>query len=120
MLRTRSIATSWSRIAVVVGLALAACSGSDVSRSLGARCDLSEQCAETCLPPPDWPGGFCTTSCDNDASCSGSAACVDEQGGVCLFKCLHDIDCQFLGAGYFCLPKPDHGGGGDVTVCAAG
>ena len=108
------------RIALV-WIALAACQGSDVSRSLGARCDLSSECDEKCLTPgTDWPGGFCTTICDTDAGCPSDALCIEEQGGVCAFSCSSDANCAFLGAGYICTAFDRHGGGNRVMVCRGG
>jgi hypothetical protein len=104
------------RIAVL--LALVACQSSEVSRKLGARCDVNADCAQTCLPIPDWPGGFCTTSCDSDANCESDAACIDENGGVCAFGCISDASCTFLGAGYTCQSIDAHPNGGTkVMVC---
>jgi hypothetical protein len=96
---------------------LGACGGSDVSRELGARCDVVEECDERCLrPSDDYPGGFCTVSCDDSADCPGGGVCVDEQGGVCLFSCVTDLGCEFLGAGWRCQERdalPD----GEVMAC---
>jgi hypothetical protein len=99
-------------------LALVACQTHDVSRDLGARCDLNSECNGICLMAPVWPGGFCTTVCDSDANCPSNAACIDEQGGVCAFRCGIDADCVFLGAGYTCQLRDRHGNTGQtVMVC---
>jgi hypothetical protein len=103
---------------VSVGLlAIAGCEVSDVSRQLGARCDDSSECDDRCLlPGPDWPGGFCTRSCDDGDDCPIDAACAEDAGGVCLFSCARDPDCAFLGARWTCqarLGRP----GGTVMVC---
>src|SRR2546423_8375581 len=103
-------------------IALAACESSDVSRTLGARCDLNADCTQTCLGPDmNWPGGFCTTSCDSDASCPSGAHCVDEGGtnGICAFPCGVDADCAFLGQ-YTCQGRDRHNGGNKVMVCRGG
>lgn len=96
-----------------------ACQSSDVSRELGARCDHASECDERCLgPSTEFPGGFCTTSCDTDADCSVDAACVDEDGGaVCEFTCLTDSHCSFLGAGYTCMERDHHGLTDKANVC---
>src|SRR5437868_1346110 len=101
--------------------ALAACQSSPVSRSLGARCDLNSDCDQTCLgPSPDWPGGFCTTSCDSDHDCGEDARCVDEgNSAVCAFACNSDADCGFLGQ-YGCQGRDLHNGGIKVMVCRGG
>ncbi len=104
------------RFALVL-IALAACQSSDVSRSLGARCDLSSECDQKCETGGNWPGGFCTTICDTDASCPSDALCIEEDGGVCAFSCVADANCEFLGAGYTCQAFDRHGGGNKVMVC---
>lgn len=99
-------------------LALVACQSLDVSRQLGARCDLNAECDGKCLAAPAWPGGMCTTICDSDASCPDRAACIDEQGGICAFRCTTDPDCGFLGPGYTCQTVDRHGmTGQSVHVC---
>lgn len=103
---------------LVLALAcLAACQSSDVSRSLGARCDTNADCDQKCLASADYPGGFCTTVCDNDNACSSDALCASESGGVCLFKCTLDPDCAFLGAGYTCQMVDANVGGAKVLAC---
>jgi hypothetical protein len=102
-------------------LALVACQSSDVSRDVGARCDKAAECNERCLEPGgDWPGGFCTVTCDTEADCPGGATCIDEQGGVCAFSCAGDPDCAFLGTGYTCKAVDSHGAGTKVMVCRGG
>jgi hypothetical protein len=83
-----------------------ACQSSDVSRSLGARCDVDSECDDLCLTGE--PGGFCTTSCDVAGGCDQDSLCVTAPGstdtahGVCKLACLTDRDCAFLGDGYTC------------------
>jgi len=98
---------------------LAACQSSDVSRELGARCDVQADCDDRCLTPStDWPGGFCTVTCDDDADCPSDSACIDEgNGGICAFTCRDDRYCEFLGAGYTCKERDAHPDGMKVTVC---
>jgi hypothetical protein len=102
-------------------LALAAvlgCNSSDVSRDLGARCDVNGDCNGLCLTGGAWPGGFCTVACDTDPNCLSDAHCVDENGGVCMFACAINSDCRFLGAGYTCQMETARGGtGAMVMVC---
>jgi len=94
------------RLAIAMILTLGACQSSDVSRSLGARCDVDSECDDLCLTGE--PGGFCTTSCDAAGGCDGGSLCVsapgstDTEHGVCEFACLTDPDCAFLGDGYTC------------------
>jgi hypothetical protein len=105
----------------LIALALAGCQNLDVSRSVGARCDQAADCAERCLVPSgDWPGGFCTVTCDTKANCPDGSTCIDEQGGVCAFSCVGDGDCTFLGSGYTCKAVDSHGAGVKVMVCRGG
>jgi hypothetical protein len=105
------------RVALV--LALVGCQSDDVSRKLGARCDVTADCDQKCLTPSgDWPGGFCTTSCTADSECGDSERCIDEDGGVCVFACVANGDCTFLGSGYSCMQVADHGG--MAMVCHGG
>jgi hypothetical protein len=89
-------------------LFVCACSSSDVSRSVGARCDLSSECEDRCLAPSiDWPGGFCTLTCDADNDCPDDTACVIEgDSGICAFICTASLGCTFLGEGYDCVEVP--------------
>ncbi len=110
----------------ILGLGIAACADLDVSRSIGARCDLSGECNERCLAPAaDYPGGFCSISCDTAIDCATSdTTCVDDEGGVCLFQCNADANCAFLGAGWRCVERDARGAvtGEDtqVKVCRGG
>ena len=106
------------RILVLAIAVWLGCQSSDVSRSLGARCDLSAECDHRCLPPSaDWPGGFCTSPCDDNTGCPPNARCIDEAGGVCAFSCADTPSCSFLGAGYVCKQRDSKGGGAKVSVC---
>jgi len=107
-----------SAIIAIVGSLLAGCQDSDVSRDVGARCDVAADCAERCLPPSaDYPGGFCTLGCADRAACPDGATCADREGGVCLFTCTTDASCSFLGAGWRCASADLRGGGIKVMVC---
>lgn len=98
---------------------LAACQSDDVSRRIGARCDVTSDCGQKCLVPSgSWPGGFCTVACTTDDDCGGSARCIDEDGGVCAFGCVANPDCTFLGDGYTCMEVDAHGA--KVSVCRGG
>jgi hypothetical protein len=109
------------RVCLVVAIALAACQSSDVSRELGARCDVHDDCDQRCLAPgTDWPGGFCTIACETDLDCPGGAACIEEEGGVCAFICTTDPGCTFLGQGYSCKERDARGGVGKRFVCRGG
>ncbi len=101
----------------LAAFALGACSASsEVSRELGARCDGHDECAEHCLGAPEFPGGYCTVSCDGANDCPTGATCVDFDQGVCLHECAETPECEFLGEGWVCAERdavPD----GVVTVC---
>lgn len=91
--------------ALVAGWSGAGCGvDADVSRTLGARCDRSAECDDRCLPPgEDFPGGFCSVSCESSGDCPSGASCTATEAGVCLFDCAGDADCAFLGAGWRCI-----------------
>lgn len=109
----------WRALAFV--LVIGGCQSSDVSRSLGARCDVNADCAQTCLGPSgDWPGGFCTVACDMDSNCEAGALCIDESNGVCAFQCVSNAECLFLGDGYTCKQVNDRQQGAQVMVCRGG
>jgi hypothetical protein len=110
-------AAHFARGCVAVGamLAAAACQDVDVSRSVGARCDISAECDDRCLAPSvEWPGGFCTLDCDSDSDCPADTACVLEaNSGVCAYLCVTDPGCDFLGegadgVGYGCKERDAH------------
>ena len=99
----------------------AACQNSDVSREIGARCDVAADCDGRCLAPgADYPGGFCTVACTSRDECPGSTTCADREGGVCLYECATDGACAFLGAGWRCAAADLRGGGIKVMVCRGG
>ncbi len=107
-----------SAIIAVVGVWLAACQAQDVSRRVGARCDQSLECDQRCLrDDTGYPGGFCTIACEARSDCPGDTTCADREGGVCLFTCDVDDDCNFLGDGWRCASVDLRGGGIQVQVC---
>jgi hypothetical protein len=109
--------------AFVLAAALAGCSvDSDVSRTLGGRCDSARQCEDRCLSPgATFPGGFCSVSCEAGGDCPSRASCADTEGGVCLFDCAADAECTFLGPGWRCLDVPRRGDATQtVKVCIGG
>jgi len=106
-------------IVALAAVLVAGCGvSSDVSRDLGARCDSRDDCNDRCVPSSlaETPGGFCSLQCVDDSECPNDAACADFQGGVCLFTCATNADCEFLGAGWAC---DTHDGlpNGEVMVC---
>lgn len=94
--RARGLLIAW---ALAVGCSIS----SPVSRELGARCDSAAECEDRCLPPgAAFPGGFCSTSCEDNGDCPVESRCTATEAGVCLFACGADNECQFLGEGWRC------------------
>ncbi len=91
---------------------------SDVSRDVGARCESRDDCNDRCLPPTgqESPAGFCTLQCVDDGDCPSGTACIDFEGGVCLFTCTDNAGCEFLGAGWGCDSR-DARPNGEAMVC---
>jgi hypothetical protein len=90
-------------LAIGVGIGVGACGGDPVSRTLGARCEVARDCVDRCLGPNnDYPDGFCTLDCADSNDCPSDAECIDREGGVCLFFCIDDRDCGFLGPRWSC------------------
>ena len=102
-------------------LGMAGCgASSDVSRELGARCETSSECDGRCLPPStDFPDGFCTLVCNAPAECPGGSTCIEDGGGSCLFECVDDTGCAFLGPDWHCKERDVRGGapGDKAMVC---
>ena len=108
------------RLAIALAGLLAACGAdSDVSRTLGARCDTSAECDDRCLPPSgEFPDGFCTIACNDSTECPARSTCIDDNGGSCLFECTDDASCAFLGVAWTCKERDVRGGsGGKAMVC---
>jgi hypothetical protein len=90
-------------MAIALVALLASCGSDGVSRTLGARCERTDDCADRCLTPSnDYPDGFCSVDCGGSSDCPSDAECIDKSGGVCLFGCLDDNDCDFLGPNWIC------------------
>ncbi len=95
---------------LLVSMLLLGCGKSDVSRTLGARCESERECDDLCLTGDDFPDGFCSVSCDSDDDCPDDARCVRHQGGRCLFACDRDEDCEFLGDKWECKDESNASG----------
>jgi hypothetical protein len=109
------------RCVLLAMLLAAGCQQSDVSRKIGARCDMSSDCDRRCLvDSKDYPGSFCTLDCNSKLECPGGTTCADADGGVCLFECNSDPDCAFLGVAWTCKAVDLRGGGIKVMVCRGG
>lgn len=100
----------------VLGGAVSCTSGSDVSRQLGARCEVHDECDDVCLPDPEFPDGFCSINCNGPAACPTRSLCVDVAQGVCLYRCSEPGDCDFLGSGWRCA-RMTALSGDPVEVC---
>ena len=78
---------------------------------IGDPCTTHDDCFDRCYTdndsPSDFPGGFCSVPCTSDEQCPVDTACIDKDGGMCLFTCGTDggFDCTFLGQGWFCDDK---------------
>jgi len=110
-------------LAALVAAALAGCGvDSSVSRTLGARCDSSDECDDRCLAPgAEFPGGFCSVTCEATADCPGPTSCADVEAGVCLYDCDVDQRCEFLGAGWRCQEVSLRGNAtAKVKICLGG
>jgi hypothetical protein len=103
-------------------LLLAACGGhdaGDIDEIVGAPCSSDRDCDSRCyLDSGDYPGGFCSMSCQTDNDCPGDTYCMAKDGGVCLFACPA-FDCSRLGTGWGCHEK-DRQNGGKQNVCIGG
>ena len=74
----------------------------------GSPCQNDSQCGSDglgqCSPDvADWPGGYCTRSCEADA-CPAGAECIEADSGgqpvfICLAGCQSDGQCR---VGYTC------------------
>ena len=92
-------------------------SAGDIDEFIGAACTRDSQCDERCYQDGgDFPGGFCSVSCNSDLDCPSDTACIDKAGGVCMFLCS-EVDCARLGPGWFCNDKDARGSSGKVNVC---
>jgi hypothetical protein len=107
-----------SAFIATIGVALAACQSSNVSRDLGARCDTQADCNEFCASGSAYPGGFCTEFCAARGECPSGATCADRESGICLYECTKNTDCTFLGAGWGCKAIDLRGGGIKVMACS--
>lgn len=86
---------------------------------VGGACFDDRDCLDQCELGDSYPGGFCTLSCREDFHCTADTVCVDTRDGICLFSCLGNVDCDFLGPGYSCREREDFFGG-SVFVCLGG
>ena len=90
------------RALVLLAFVVAGCGGSDVSRSVGARCERTSDCADRCLGPSgDYPEGFCTVDCTSHTECGVEGYCAY---GTCVPRCVSGArDCDHHAS----TPSPD-------------
>lgn len=103
-------------VGLVVALAASACGGR-TDPTIGDPCRDDRDCRTTCYEDSNrFPDGFCSLPCEVDADCPRDAACVDVEGGMCLFVCP-DYDCGYLGGSWHCADRGRRGAGGSISVC---
>jgi hypothetical protein len=96
---------------LVLALLAIGCGGSDAPDDVvGATCRDDRDCVDLCEGGGDFPGGFCTLRCSDDIDCTDDTLCADTHGGVCLYPCDRDSNCDFLGRDYGCRDKVDFNG----------
>ena len=87
----------------------------------GEPCEADSDCVGgTCIEPPDWPGGYCTTlECTNFEDCARGAeeefdnrCLIQQRTNFCVRICREEEECR---AGYTC-----QGLGGGLGFCAPG
>ncbi len=67
----------------------------------GAACESSDECVElACVADARWPGGYCSSYCD-EGTCVEGSRCIEGFGTrpLCLAECTSDGDCR---EGYQC------------------
>lgn len=108
-----------SLVIASIFFAVAACGGhgeGDIDEVVGAACATDRDCDSRCyLDNKDFPGGFCSLSCQTDKDCPIDTYCMSTAGGVCLYACP-PFDCNRLGPAWTCRDKSRETGG-TVSVC---
>lgn len=110
-MKLRFLSLIWVALFVLSGC------GSDVYDGVGARCHADRDCPAPgrCLQGSDFPGGFCSFSCNHSGQCPSGTECIDKKGGACLFQCDGNADCP---GGWECSrEKLREHGGVRVRVC---
>ena len=107
---------------LAVALVVGCHSGHDlgiIDTTIGAACSSDRDCSDRCyLDNNDhFPGGLCSVPCSSDRDCPVDTACIDFDGGVCMFTCP-GFNCSQLGAGWSCHDRDRTGGGGKSNVCS--
>ena len=108
-------------LVILCALFVTACGGhdnGDIDPIVGAACSNDRDCDSRCYLGGDFPGGFCSMSCETDNDCPNDTYCMAEAGGVCMFACPA-FDCSRLGGGWQCHDR-DRQNGGKTNVCSGG
>lgn len=85
---------------------------------VGGTCNSDRECARRCITGDDnYPGGYCTVSCNNDNDCPGGTVCIVDNGGMCAVTCRVNADCAGFGRGFLCDARDRHGAPGGALVC---
>lgn len=106
-------------VPLVLGLLLSPGCALD-TRTVGAMCvdELDCSSGSICRSGSRFPGNVCTVICNEEFDCRSGASCVDIEGGMCLFDCETDADCER--EGYTCQDVTARRIAGTVRVCIGG
>ncbi|OIP36798.1 MAG: hypothetical protein AUK47_14635 [Deltaproteobacteria bacterium CG2_30_63_29] len=100
---------------LLFGAGFLACDG---DAGFGEPCHDDRECDAMCATGGDFPGGMCTSGCDNDNHCPDDWVCVGKKGGVCAFQCGAKAACQdIFGPSWTCRDADHQGSGGKISVC---
>ncbi|MEM9863106.1 MAG: zinc-dependent metalloprotease family protein [Myxococcota bacterium] len=109
---------------VLVGAAACSSSSEVVVLPYGDGCTADSCGRLACLEQPNFPGGYCTTVCEDECPETGGECVPEILGGICLRTCGSEADCR---DGYQCWRgtcRPSCGGdpecGGSGARCEAG
>lgn len=88
--------------------------------SVGNACGDSSECIDeggACIPPDQFPGGYCTVDCSAGEVCPDGSSCVTVGGGTSL--CLSNCDPSMVGVDQ-CRTNYGCAGEGTEGVCVPG
>jgi hypothetical protein len=87
------------------------------TNEVGNACADDAACnGGTCRGGGQWPGGYCSGSCNADSDCGAEGVCllrIYGAGGSCYEGCTVDTDCKRDALNYGCVEAT-----GGVTICA--
>src|SRR5690349_11791190 len=91
-----------------LGWILAAAALSGCGFTVGDSCTTGNDCGgQVCVVRSEFPGGYCSMTCDKDADCPHGSVCIagvlqgQAETTACLRTCTKDSDCR---SGYRCAP----------------